>query len=84
MLLMQLDIATLDMFASQTRDLYHIETDREGGYIEFAERQIYRVEHSESYRHENKSALFGADFCFQPQVEKSRLSSYCYQEFIVV
>jgi hypothetical protein len=28
--------ATLDMFASQTRDLYHIETDRKGGYIEFA------------------------------------------------
>ncbi len=25
----------LDMFASQTRDLYHIETDRKGGYIEF-------------------------------------------------
>ena len=43
MLLTQLDIATLDMFVSQTRDLYHIETDREGGYIEFAERQIYRV-----------------------------------------
>ena len=28
--------AALDMFASQTRDLYHIETDRKGGYIEFA------------------------------------------------
>ena len=27
--------AALDMFASQTRDLYHIETDRMGGYIEF-------------------------------------------------
>ena len=30
--------AALDMFASQTRDLYHIETDRKGGYIEFAVR----------------------------------------------
>ena len=38
------------MFASQTRDLYHIETDRKGGYIEFAVRQIYRVERSEAYR----------------------------------
>ena len=28
--------AALDMFASQTRDLYHIETDRKGGYIKFA------------------------------------------------
>ena len=49
------------MFVSQTRDLYHIETDREGGYIEFAERQIYRVEHSETYRRKNKSAPSGAD-----------------------
>ena len=62
MLLTQLDIATLDMFVSQTRDLYHIETDREGGYIEFAEMQIYRVEHSETYRRKNKSAPDGADF----------------------
>jgi len=31
------------MFASQTMDLYHIETDRKGGYIEFAVRQIYRA-----------------------------------------
>ena len=38
--------ATLDMFASQTMDLYHIETDRKGGYIEFAARQIYRAERS--------------------------------------
>ena len=42
--------AALDMFASQTRDLYHIETDRKGGYIEFAVRQIYRTEQSEAYR----------------------------------
>ena len=42
--------AALDMFASQTRDLYHIETDRKGGYIEFAVRQIYRAERSEAYR----------------------------------
>ena len=42
--------ATLYMFASQTRDLYHIETDRKGGYIEFATRQIYRAEQSEAYR----------------------------------
>ena len=42
--------ATLDMFASQTRDLYHIETDRKGSYIEFAVRQIYRAEPSEAYR----------------------------------
>ena len=28
--------AALDMFASQTRDLYHIETDRKGGYIEWS------------------------------------------------
>ena len=38
------------MFASQTRDLYHIETDRKGGYIEFAARQIYRAEQGEAYR----------------------------------
>jgi hypothetical protein len=38
------------MFASQTRDLYHIETDRKGGYIEFAARQIYQSERSEAYR----------------------------------
>ena len=38
------------MFASQTRDLYHIETDRKGDYIEFAIRQIYRGEQSEAYR----------------------------------
>ena len=38
------------MFASQTRDLYHIETVRKGGYIEFAVRQIYRAEPSEAYR----------------------------------
>ena len=38
------------MFTSQTRDLYHIETDRKGGYIEFAVRQIYRAEQSEAYR----------------------------------
>ena len=37
----------LDMFASQTRDLYHIETNRKGGYIEFAARQIYRAKRSE-------------------------------------
>ena len=30
--------------------LYHIETDRRGGYIEFAARQIYRAEPSEAYR----------------------------------
>ena len=42
--------AALDMFASQTRDLYHIETDRKGSYIEFAVRQIYRAEPSEAYR----------------------------------
>ena len=42
--------ATLDMFASQTWDLYHIETDRKGGYIEFAVRQIYLAEQSEVYR----------------------------------
>ena len=42
--------AALDMFASQTRDLYHIETVRKGGYIEFAVRQIYRAEPSEAYR----------------------------------
>ena len=42
--------AALDMFASQTMDLYHIETDRKGGYIEFAIRQIYRTEQSEAYR----------------------------------
>ena len=40
----------LDMFASQTRDLYHIETVRKGGYIEFAARQIYRAEPGEAYR----------------------------------
>ena len=34
MLLSQLDMLTLDMFASQTRDLDHIET---AGYIEFTE-----------------------------------------------
>ena len=35
MLLKQLDMCSaLDMFALQTRDLYHIETDRMGGYIE--------------------------------------------------
>ena len=38
------------MLASQTMDLYHIETDRKGGYIEFAVRQIYRAEVSEAYR----------------------------------
>ena len=38
------------MFAPQTMDLYHIETDRKGGYIEFAVRQIYRAEPSEAYR----------------------------------
>ena len=38
------------MFASQTRDLYHIETDRKGGYIEFARGQIYRAEKGEAYR----------------------------------
>ena len=27
------------------RDLYHIETDRKGGYIEFVARQIYRAKH---------------------------------------
>ena len=48
-------------FARESEGEYHIETDREGGYIEFAERQIYRVEHSETYRHKNKSALPGAD-----------------------
>ena len=42
MLLTQLDMLTLDMFATQTRDLYHIATDRKVGYIEFAVRQIYR------------------------------------------
>ena len=48
-------------FAREIEGEYHIETDREGGYIEFAERQIYRVEHSETYRHKNKSAPSGAD-----------------------
>jgi len=38
---MMLASQALDMFASQTRDLYHIETNRKGGYIEFAARQIY-------------------------------------------
>ena len=38
------------MFALQTRDLYHIETDRKGGYIEFARGQIYRAEQGEAYR----------------------------------
>ena len=38
------------MFASQTRDLYHIETDRKGGYIEFAAGQIYRAEQGKAYR----------------------------------
>ena len=47
MLLTQLDMLSLDMFASQTRDLYHIET---AGYIEFAVRQIYRAEQREAYR----------------------------------
>ena len=44
--------ATLDMFASQTRNLYHIETDRKGGYIEFRSynERIYRAERSEAYR----------------------------------
>ena len=35
---------TLDTFALQTSDLYHIEADRKEGYIEFAARQIYRAE----------------------------------------
>ena len=35
MLLAQLDMCcALDIFASQMRDLYHIETARKGGYIE--------------------------------------------------
>jgi len=42
--------AALAMFASQTRDLYHIETDRKGGYIEFAVWQIYRAERGEEYQ----------------------------------
>ena len=29
---------------------YHIETDRKGGYIEFAMGQIYQAERSEAYR----------------------------------
>ena len=45
--------ATLDMllhsspkarYVKSEKDLYHIETDRKGGYIEFAARQIYRAE----------------------------------------
>lgn len=55
-------------FAREIEGEYHIETDREGGYIEFAERQIYRVEHGETYRHKNKSALPGADFVFNIRV----------------
>ena len=55
MLLSQLDMMlasqALDMFASQTRDLYHIETDRKGGYIEFAARQIYQTNSSCEYKH---------------------------------
>ena len=38
------------MFATQTRDLYHIAINRKGDYIEFADRQIYRAERSEVYR----------------------------------
>ena len=41
------------MFALQTMDLYHIETDREGGYIEWMlanASEIYRAEPSEAYR----------------------------------
>ena len=49
--------AALDMFASQTMDLYHIETDRKGGYIEFAARQIYRAERLRFS--EAKNELFG-------------------------
>ena len=45
MLLTQLDmpVARYVCFANE-RDLSHIETDRKGGYIEFAVRQIYRAE----------------------------------------
>ena len=51
--------ATLDMllhsspkarYVKSEGDLYHIETDRKVGYIEFAVRQIYRAEQSEAYR----------------------------------
>ena len=46
MLLKQLDMCcALDMFASQTRDLYHIETDRTGGYIEFEQRENISSRH---------------------------------------
>ena len=37
-------------YVKSEKDLYHIETDRKGGYIEFAARQIYRAEQSEAYR----------------------------------
>ena len=43
MLLSQLDIASLDMFASQTRDLYHIELPRSGNISSLSEAKAYRV-----------------------------------------
>ena len=63
MLLKQLDMCcALDMFASQTRDLYHIETDRMGGYIE-----PNKVRHIESapptYRQKTRARIKGKTFC---------------------
>ena len=55
------------MFASQTRDLYHIETVRKGGYIEFAVRQIYRAEPSEAYR---QSASVDTDAVLVRKIDK--------------
>jgi len=55
-------LKTLRIDINPAWDLYHIETDREGGYIEFAIRQIYRAEPSEAYRRissVNTNALLG-------------------------
>ena len=64
------------MFASQTMDLYHIETDRKGGYIEFAVRQIYRAEPSEAYRQ-----IASVDRCSASSVlikDYKKLRLFCY------
>ena len=37
-------------YVKSEKDLYHIETDRKGGYIEFAAGQIYRAEQGKAYR----------------------------------
>ena len=47
MLLTQLDTPTARYVCYANEGLNHIETDRKGGYIEFAERQIYRAERSD-------------------------------------